>query len=702
MHRLKNLVVFTLTLWGAAVQGSEQYSVFPLPVPPGVTITADDVLVPEAISTMGSSVLYSLRNRTTGTVAWYRYWGIYDRTEALGSLVVGFQHMELTSINEGLAVVGRAWNTDVSGALTAEAPLFARGGQPLARFGSLSGRLDCVIDGDDSYGQVHPLAPDFLTYATARAAFCIPSYSSDSFGYPLSSTVLKDRPALIEHFASRIVLDPTGGSYTNGNYIAGTYRATNDTLGFWRYLRPVGAAAVLDLVAPPAGVTSAYLANPATPHGNCGLTVTGKAAYRVGRDDDDALPTVSFYYDGATSVLIPSPAGVVRNVMRCGGVADVQGQVMAVGMAKNRVGNPTSGSDSNAVAWIWSPGDAQASLLQTRVPRPTTPRLGANAKACSIGDQKLGGQILCDGWDPLTTSTTPADRRILLLTPIPGIDLALSQTSINEAPTNSTTVEITPSQTAASQHWPLDITITFGGTAIKGLDFQLVDQIAAIQSQTSTSVVVRVGYNQLTTRFGIVGMDNTTVGANKTITMTVDLTGSGFHPTTAYRLGTRSSATVTINDNDMALPTITIAATDSTAAEPGADTGTLTVTRTGPTTAAMTVNFSVAGTATSGTDYTSIGTSAIIPAGSATKIITVTAIDDNITEAAETVIATLLANAAYTLGATNTATVTIVDDEGGGGSSGGGSTGGGGSSCGLGAIAAALMLMLFGLFARKT
>ncbi len=113
------------------------------------------------------------------------------------------------------------------------------------------------------------------------------------------------------------------------------------------------------------------------------------------------------------------------------------------------------------------------------------------------------------------------------------------------------------------------------------------------------------------------------------------------------------------------LPVVTVTATDAVAGEPGTGqgTGTFTFTRTGPTTSALTVNFSVGGTATSGTDYQSLGTSVVIPAGSASATKTVTVIDDSLIEGDETVIVTVTSGTGYTVGSPSSATVTIKDDD---------------------------------------
>lgn len=111
------------------------------------------------------------------------------------------------------------------------------------------------------------------------------------------------------------------------------------------------------------------------------------------------------------------------------------------------------------------------------------------------------------------------------------------------------------------------------------------------------------------------------------------------------------------------LPAVTITANDSTATEAGPTTGQFTVTRTGNTASALTVYFTVSGTATSGSDYTSIGTSVTIPKKSASVVKTVTPVNDTLVESNETVVVTLSSNAAYTVGSPSSATVTITSDD---------------------------------------
>ena len=110
-------------------------------------------------------------------------------------------------------------------------------------------------------------------------------------------------------------------------------------------------------------------------------------------------------------------------------------------------------------------------------------------------------------------------------------------------------------------------------------------------------------------------------------------------------------------------PIVTVVATDASAAEAvtGSDPGTFTVTRTGPTTVDLTVNFTVTGTATNGADYIAIPGSVTIPAGETSVTVTVSPIDDLLAEASETVVLTLAANAAYSRGSDRTASTSHVN-----------------------------------------
>jgi len=140
--------------------------------------------------------------------------------------------------------------------------------------------------------------------------------------------------------------------------------------------------------------------------------------------------------------------------------------------------------------------------------------------------------------------------------------------------------------------------------------------------------------------------------SNETVILV--LTGSP-----AYAIGA-ASATVTIADND--LPTVSIAASDPDAAEQDCDPGEFTISRAAVTDAAVTVYYSVGGSAEPG-DYTpTLSQHVQIPAGQASVTVGITPVDDAQDELDETVVLTLTPNPAYLIVAAS-AEVTIADND---------------------------------------
>jgi hypothetical protein len=202
------------------------------------------------------------------------------------------------------------------------------------------------------------------------------------------------------------------------------------------------------------------------------------------------------------------------------------------------------------------------------------------------------------------------------------------------------TVSRTGSTTAS-----LTVNFSLGGTGQNGSDYQ----------QLPTSVTIPAGASSAT--ITVTPIDDSTVEANETVILTLS-------PNAAYNIGSPGSATITIADNDQPppLPTVTVTATDANASESG-DTGRFTVTRTGSTAGALTVSFTLAGTAQNGTDYQQLPTSVTIPVGASSATIGVNPVDDTAVEGSESVVLILSANAAYTVGSPDRATVTIADND---------------------------------------
>jgi Metallo-peptidase family M12B Reprolysin-like/Calx-beta domain len=139
-------------------------------------------------------------------------------------------------------------------------------------------------------------------------------------------------------------------------------------------------------------------------------------------------------------------------------------------------------------------------------------------------------------------------------------------------------------------------------------------------------------------------------------------------PTTTARIKVQPVGNIFFDLSDanftIAPPVVSIAATDTDAAETGLDAGVFRVSRTGPTTNNLIVSYSISGTATSGADFTPLSGSVTIPTGSPSATITVMPVDDFLAEPGETVILTLVTSAAYAINATsNNASVTILDND---------------------------------------
>jgi len=187
----------------------------------------------------------------------------------------------------------------------------------------------------------------------------------------------------------------------------------------------------------------------------------------------------------------------------------------------------------------------------------------------------------------------------------------------------------------------LSVNLTRTGLATSGTDYTAIATTQTILAGQS-SLLVNVSPLQDTTNEG-----------SETVILTVT-SGSG------YIVGTPNAATVTIADDDRS--TVTIVANDNAASETAGNPGQFTITRTAPTNLALTVNLTIAGTATNTTDYAAVATTLSFVAGDVSKTINITPVDDSITEGPEDVTISL-ATGSYDIGAASFANVTIADND---------------------------------------
>ncbi len=124
--------------------------------------------------------------------------------------------------------------------------------------------------------------------------------------------------------------------------------------------------------------------------------------------------------------------------------------------------------------------------------------------------------------------------------------------------------------------------------------------------------------------------------------------------------GTQASFTLTV----LEIPTeVSVTAADPDASEAGPDIGTFTITRTGDTSAALSVNYTLSGTASNGVDYVTLPGVAVLPASASAVEVVINPIDDSVAELTETVVLTLAPGENYVVAPPASATVVIVDNE---------------------------------------
>jgi len=322
------------------------------------------------------------------------------------------------------------------------------------------------------------------------------------------------------------------------------------------------------------------------------------------------------------------PDTVVVTVVNRAPVADAgSDQSVFTGSTATLTGAASSDPDGDALTYQWAftsvPAGSAATLAgaSSMAPSFTADVVGAYVVSLTVTDPSGAASIdsvTVNAFTPATVTVTASDANA-------------SETG----PDNGTFTFTRSGSTAAA----LVVQYRVGGTATNGSDYaSLSGSVTIPAGAASATVTVRP-------------VDDANAEASETVDVTV-------LPDGAYTVGNPPSATVTIADNDR--PVVTIVATDASASEAG-DTGTFTITRTGPTTAALRVTFTANGSAQSGVDYVSLGSQVFIPIGSSTVTLTVTPIADGVSpEGNENVNVFLTTNSGLTVGTPGNATVVIA------------------------------------------
>jgi hypothetical protein len=186
--------------------------------------------------------------------------------------------------------------------------------------------------------------------------------------------------------------------------------------------------------------------------------------------------------------------------------------------------------------------------------------------------------------------------------------------------------------------------MTVTGTAMPGADY------------TDVAGTLTFGASQTSLTFRVPVLNDTVPEGSETVWLALFGEGGG------AALGPRSTATLTISDNDA--PAFQFSAGSYSVSE-GVAQATVTVRRVGSLAQAATVEYATSdGTGSAAQDYTASGGALAFPAGAATRTFVVPILNDALDETVETVNLTLGApSAGHTLGSPAAAVLTIRDDD---------------------------------------
>ncbi len=410
------------------------------------------------------------------------------------------------------------------------------------------------------------------------------------------------------------------------------------------------------------------------------ISITGSAL--EGDDFEGIGTTVTFPANSDTTTI---PVVVILD-------ADIEGdETVVVTMSSTNNPDVGIGSPDNATVTITDDDSYIATITASGLTASENPLLGGtftvsldavNTTGSDITVNYTVGGTATSGSDftALSGTVTIADGQqdnTITLNPIDDTEIELDETVVLTLATGSdytvgttatatvtissddtATLSITATTQAAedntnglftistSNQFPTATEVTFsvGGNATGGTDYTAL----------GTTVTFPAGTDSITLPVEV--LSDASIEGDETVVVT--LTGTD---NTNVTIGANDSATVTITDNDTATLAIT---TTAQAAEDNTD-GLFTITTTNQFNTAVTVDISITGSATEGTDYAAIGTTVNFPANTTSITLPVEVLADASVEGDETVVVTLTDtdNTDVTIGASDAATITITDND---------------------------------------
>jgi hypothetical protein len=206
----------------------------------------------------------------------------------------------------------------------------------------------------------------------------------------------------------------------------------------------------------------------------------------------------------------------------------------------------------------------------------------------------------------------------------------------------------------------ITVTRSGGSTGAVSIDYATANGTATAGSDyTPASGTLNFAAGETTKTFTIPILNDALVEGLETIQLTLS------NPTGGATLGSQATATLTITSDDVAQSSVLQFSAANYAINENQGTATITVTRSGDSSAAVSVNYATSnGTASAGTDYTAASGTLNFAIGQTTATFTVPILNDSAVENSETINLTLSnPSSGATLGSQATATLTITSDD---------------------------------------
>lgn len=458
---------------------------------------------------------------------------------------------------------------------------------------------------------------------------------------PLISTIINDDPTVTLALLSpdrvrengkeslRFVFTrtgPTSKALSVAYAVGGTATAGEDYAGL-----PAGVGANRTLVFAAGASTAALTIDPVSdlqeePDESISLRLLAGTGYRVGTPEavtgslltDDS--TVSLSLENA-SVLEDDEAGLVYLFSRSGFLAEPLTVTYSV------AGTATTGDDyaglpagGKARSITFAAGQSSARLVLDPLPDDSVEKdetvslvLAASSAYSVASRQPVVGTIRNDDAT---------------------VSLSVSPGSLLEDGSGSLLYTFTRSGYLGA---PLAVDFAVGGSAAFLTDYSPIG--ASSFNATSGRVTLASGSSSVSLRIDPLADD--LAEANETVALTLS-EGAG------YSIGSRQAVIGTIANDD--LPVISLSLVRAVVSEDGADRLLYSFSRSGPTIRAQRVNYSLAGTASPGSDFSGIpaaGGSIVIPAAASAVTLSVDPRADGLQEGDETVILTVAPGSGY-------------------------------------------------------